>query len=442
MIRIVLGNLRGNTRADHIRLFGTACVAAVGTVLLLCVMAYAAAGRGGGLLRPLFAGLLVLGVTTQLTAVGSRITASARAARTELLVGPGAEPEQVRELAATEAALAGSLGALAGLQAHLIARAVFERGVPGSGLIGDVLAVGTEIPLLGLAFVLGIVPLATVMASTSAMPDPARAVAPRLLPSAHAGRIVGPVLIGAGLAAEMLPSGITGPVRLPGGLGMVHSPAAVGFLMIVVGAGLSVPRLVHRAAGALISRTRQPALLCAARRMEADSAALALPLGLLAASTTLLITSRTLRAPGPGAAAGDLPLLALVTAATVCAAGGLLAVLVENAHTRQDSARTLHVLGAGPWVERLTRALAVLLPIVVAWSGAAVLGVVATWPLGVDGRRPSVPVSAQAASAGVTFGLVLAAAVTLATAGVTRRLERDGVTGWGRPTAVVPPHGR
>jgi hypothetical protein len=442
VIRIVLGNLRGNSRADHIRLLGTACVAAVGTVLLLCVMAYAAAGRGGGPLRPLFAGLLVLGVTAQLAAVGSRLTASARAARTELLVGPGAKPCQVRELAGTEAALAGSLGAVGGLQAHLIARAAFESGVPGSGVIRDVLAVGTEVPLLALAFVLGVVPLATVVASTSVLPHPERAALPRLLPSAHTVGIAGPALIGSGLLAEVLPHAITGPVELPGGLGMVHPLAALGFAMVVAGAGLSVPWLVHRAARTVLARTRHPALLCAARRMEADTAALAVPLGLLAASTTLLVTSRSLRTPGPGAAAGDLPLLALVTAATVSAAAGLLAVLVENAHERRDAARTLYILGAGPWVERSTRALAVLLPIGVAWGGAATLGVVATWPLELGGHHPSVPVSEQAVSAGLTFALVLAAAVALATAGVTRRLGRDGVSGWGRPAAAVPPAGQ
>lgn len=438
MIRIVLGNLREGTRADHLRLFGTACVAAVGTVLLLCVMAYASAGRGDNVARPLFAGLLVLAVTAQLTAVAARLTASARAARTELLVGPGSMPEQVRELAATEAALAGSLGAVAGLQAHLIARAVFERGLPGSALIADVLAVGDEMPFLALLFVLGIVPYATVVATTSALREPAPR--PRGTPAARTIGVAGPSMIGTGLLAEVLPHAVAPPVRLPGGLGMVHPLAAFGYALVVVGAALSVPWLVHRAAQSVVARTRLPALLCAARRMEADTAALAVPLGLLAGTTTLLVTSRTLHMRGPGNAAGDLPLLALVTAATVCAGAGLLAVLVENAHARQDSARNLHMLGAAPWVDRVTLALTVLLPVTVAWGGAAVLGVVATWPLEIGGHEPSVPVSEGAVTAGVTFGMTLAAGVAIAVAVVTRRLARGGITGWGRPTpAVAPP---
>ncbi|WP_436777737.1 hypothetical protein [Yinghuangia sp. YIM S09857] len=441
MIRIVLGNLRESTRADHLRLFGTACVAAVGTVLMLCVMAYAVAGRGDNVARPLFAGVLVLTVTAQLTAVPARLTSSARAERTELLVGPGSMPEQVRELAATEAALAGTLGAVAGVQAHLAARAVFERGMPGGGLIRDVLAVGTEIPFLALVFVLGVVPLTTVLATTSALrhTDPR----PHTTPAARTVGVAGPAMIGAGMLAEVLPHAIAPPVRLPGGLGMVHPLAAAGFALIVVGAALSVPWLVHRAAETVVAHTRIPALLCAARRMEADTAALAVPLGLLAGTTTLLVTSRTLHMRGPGNAPGDLPLLALVTAATVCAAAGLLAVLVENARARRDSARNLHMLGAAPWVDRVTLALTVLLPVTVAWGGAAVIGVAATWPLEFGGHEPSVPVSEGAVTAGVTFGMALAAAVAIAVAVVTRRLARGGVTGWGRPaTAGVAPPSR
>ncbi|MGW0660800.1 hypothetical protein [Streptodolium elevatio] len=437
MIRIVLGNLREGTRADHLRLFGTACVAAVGTALLLCAMAYAAAGRGDSVARPVFVGLLVLAVTAQLTAVVSRLTAAARAERTELLVGPASMPEQIRELAATEAALASAMGTVAGLQAHLIARAVFDPDVPGSGLVRDVLAVGNEIPLLGLVFVLGVVPLTTVLATTSALRAPAPR--PHTTPTARTVGVAGPTMIGAGMLAEVLPHAIAPPVRLPGGLGLVHPLAAVGYALVVVGAALSVPWLVHWAAESVVAHTRLPALLCAARRMEADTAALAVPLGLLAGTTTLLVTSRTLHVRGPGNAPGDLPLLALVTAATVCAAAGLLAVLVENAHTRQDSARNLHMLGAAPWVDRATLALTVLLPVTVAWGGAAVLGVVATWPLELGGHEPSVPVSEQAVTAGVTFGMALAAGVAIAVALVTRRLARGGVTGWGRPAAVVMP---
>ncbi|MDI2127505.1 hypothetical protein [Yinghuangia seranimata] len=439
MIRIVLGNLRGGRPADHIRVFGTACVAAVGTVLLLCVMAYASAADTHGMVRPLFAGLLVLAVTAQLTAVGSRLTASARAARTELLVGPNSEPEQVRQLAATEAGLAGSLGAVAGLQAHLIARAVFERGVPGGGVIRDMLAVGGEIPVLGLAFVLGVVPIATMVASTLALPEATRAPAvPRPARTVTLGA-AGPVLLAAGLTSELLPDVLAGPVRLPGDLGSVHPFAAGGYVLVVAGTALSVPWLVRQVSGAVAVRTRQPALLCAARRVEADTTALTAPLGLLAMTTTLLVTSRTLRTTVPGAAAGDLPLLAVVTAATVCGAAGLLAVLVETARERKDAARAMHTLGADASVDRLTRVLGVLLPLAVAWGGAAVAGVVATWPLEFGGDRPALPVSARAVSAGVTFAVTLAAAVALAMVPVSRRLARDGVHGWGRPTPAVPP---
>lgn len=212
-------------------------------MLLLCVIAYAAAGRGDHVARPLFAGLLVLAVTAQLTAVASRLTASARAERTELLVGPASMPEQVRELAATEAALAAAFGAVAGVQAHLVARAVFETGVPGSGLIHDVLAVGTEMPFLGLVFVLGVVPLVTVLATTSALRD--TVPEPRATPAARTIGVAGPTMIGVGMLAEVLPHAIAPPVPLPGGLGMVHPLAAVGFALIVVGAALSVPWLVH-----------------------------------------------------------------------------------------------------------------------------------------------------------------------------------------------------
>lgn len=490
MIRIVLGNLRDGARADHLRLLGTACVAAVGTVLLLCVLAYASAGREDTLLRPLFAGMLVLAVTVQLTAVGSRLTAAARAARTELLVGPNAEPQQVRELAATEAALAGTLGAIAGVQAHLIARAVFVHGAPGSGVVRDVLAVGTEVPLIGLVFVIGVVPAATAVASTVALPEGLGAAGASTSAVAGSGAVAGgaggvggasggvgvgaggvgaagtgsgggargagslpagagvagiaagvgaagPAMVGIGLVAEALPYAVAPAVRLPAGLGMVHPLAAGGYLLIVVGAALSVPWLVRRAASAVASRTRLPALLCAARRVQADGPALALPLGLVAATTTVLVTARSLRETGPGGAAGDLPLLALVTAGTVCAVAGLLAVLVENVHARREIARHLHFVGAGPGVERVTRALAVVLPVALAWVGAAALGVVATWPLEIGGSRPTLPVSERAVSAGVTFAMVLAVALVVTVALVGRKAAGDSVHGWGRAAAAT-----
>lgn len=431
MIRIVLGNLRSGTPADHARLACTALVAATGTVLLLCATAYATAGNA--LVGPVSAGALVLGVTAQLAAVTSRLTAPARIARTELLVGPGSLPEQVRELVAAEALVAGSLGTLAGLQAHLAARAVFDADAAGGAAIRDALAVHAEIPLLGLILVLGAVPAAVVAASVAGLPDPdAVAVSPRRLP--------GPVLLAAGLVVEALPNVLARPVRLPVGLGAVHPFALCGYTLAVAGTALTVPGVVRRGAGLFVRRARNPALLCAARRLQADAATLAVPLGLLGATTALLVTTRTLHA-GPDDAAGDLPLLAVVGAAAVCGAAGLLAVLVEHIREHRDAARTLHAMGAAPRVERMVRVLAALLPVAAAWVCGTVAGTAAVYPLEVGGNRPRVPVSGQAVATGTVLAVALVGAAAVGVALATRRPAREGVTGWGRSTATGRPVG-
>lgn len=431
MIRIVLGNLRSGTPADHARLAGTALVAATGTVLLLCATAYATAGNA--LAGPVSAGVLVLGVTAQLAAVTARLGAPARIARTELLIGPGSRPEQARELAGAESLVAGAAGTVAGLQAHLVARAVFDADAPGGAAIREALAVHAEIPLLGLFFVLGSVPAVVVAASVAGLPNPEAAAAPSRRPP-------GPVLLAAGLVVEALPNALAGPVRLPVGLGAVHPFALCGYTLTVVGTALTLPAVVRRGAGLFVRHTRSPALLCAARRMESDAATLAVPLGLLGATTALLVTTRALHA-GPDDAAGDLPLLAVVAAAAVCGAAALLAVLVDHVREHREAARDLHAMGAVPRVERMVRVLAALLPVAAAWVCGTVAGTAAVYPLEAGGNRPRVPVSGHAVATGTILAVVLVAAAAVGVALATRRPAREGVTGWGRAGATGRPVG-
>lgn len=386
----------GSGRGEAVRVVLVALGAALGTVLLLCAALVSAIEGGfdrevGGELGTLYrtalidqAGLrpgvvtaLVLMLVPVLVFLGmcARISAAQRDQRLAAVRLAGATPDQVRLLAAVETALPAAAGALVGLLAVLVGKALLERrylqSEAGLGL-ARALPTDVALPPVRTVLVLLLVPALCAVSAVLALrrvETTPLGVSRRAQPAPRAGGLV-VLLIGVALVVG---SPLTGDAML--------LPLALGFVLTMLGLAAAGSWLTARVGSMAARGARRPALLLAGRRLQADPRAQGralsgIVLAVLVASGAAVLRADTLRSQQDDAfyrSAYDLVDLALLVALTVAAAG----LLVASCEAVLERRRTLAALVAtGVPLGTLRRAMLLqsLLPAVPAVALAAVAG--------------------------------------------------------------------
>jgi hypothetical protein len=403
----VLRLAAGGGRADRVRIALTAVGAAAAVVALLAAATVAATGADDGPytsallnepgLHPGVVAALVLLCVPVLTFTGqcARIGAPARDRRLATLRLIGATPADVRRIAGAETALAAALGALAGLGAYLLGRALLGTPVIATR------SVQREVPLENgdLQFII------------ESVTGPALRLPTDVLPSWQViVLVVVAVPLGAGIAGQLAlrrvaltPFGLVRaarvrPVRLiplvaflagtagmavfSGIIRLLEPPASAApaiallflllFLLSVTGLIMGTAALASMIGGIVAPRTGRPALLIAARRLRAaphDASranAAVLTVVMVAAAVQgyrenlLLATANN--TSDVYASGTYLASLALLVGGIV-AALGLLVGAVESVLTRRRTLAALVAAGTPPAVLRRAVLLEILLPL-------------------------------------------------------------------------------
>ncbi len=280
MIRAVALGLRlagGGAGPGRLRSAMVAAAAAIGTWLLSSVAAIARAEQFEGfalyssseMQRLLLAVVLAIALPVLvLAATAGRLSAALRERRLANLRLLGMTPAQTRMVAVTEAGVAAAVGAVAGLVAFLLTRPVLGRlSVAGREWSVDSLRPhSTDYVLVVVLVPLVVVALAALPARvdmTSAMRTARKADARR--PSWL--RVV-PLAVGVALCAYVIswPSTDNPP-------GPVVVSLFGGIVLLGLGAILVVPVFVRLVADLLLRLSRGPATMVAARRLQAQPAA-------------------------------------------------------------------------------------------------------------------------------------------------------------------------
>ncbi|WP_406286948.1 hypothetical protein [Embleya sp. NBC_00896] len=403
--------LRGASCADAVRVLATAAVSGAAATILLCLLGWArATGRGGpAVAGPLLAALPVLATVGVLTAVGTRLAVLHRIDRTAVPHSVDVPVRRIRGLAASEAVATALVGAIAGVQAHLVVRALLGSA---PAPIRRLLAEGTGVPWVGLVAVLAVVPAIAGPAAAFAVHLPSRRLLPRIPP------YLGPLLVLAGLLAQYL---IADPAR-PGELPRGALPAAVsGYGAVLVGAALTVPWFVTWIGTGWAARAGRAWSLCAARRIEASARGLALPLGLATIALAVVTTTRFAGVHTP-VRMRDAPLFLTIATVSLCAAAILFLVTVEYGSARRETSRTLHALGATAPVDRRAALAALTVPVLVCAVTAVAVGALAAWPAREGSPFPTV--STGTATLGTVWAIVLLASAVICAGFVILRDER------------------
>jgi len=403
----VLRLAAGGGRADRVRIALTAVGAAAAVVALLAAATVAATSADDGPytsdllnqpgLHPGIVAALVLLCVPVLTFTGqcARIGAPARDRRLATLRLIGATPADVRRIGGAETALAAALGALTGLGAYLIGRALLGTPVIATR------SVQREVPLENgeLNFIV------------ESVTGPALRLPTDVLPSWQVILlVVVAVPLGAGIAGQLAlrrvaltPFGLVRaarvrPVRviplvafLAGTAGMavfsgiirlLEPPASAApaiallflllFILSVSGLIMGTAALASTIGGIVAPRTGRPALLIAARRLRAaphdasraNAAVLAVVMVAAAVQgyreNLLLATANN--TSDVYASGTYLASLALLVGGIV-AALGLLVGAVESVLTRRRTLAALVAAGTPPGVLRRAVLLEILLPL-------------------------------------------------------------------------------
>jgi len=353
-------------------------------------------------LRPGVVTGLVLMVVPVLVFLGmcARISAAQRDRRLATIRLAGGTPGQVRLLAAADTATPAALGAVVGLVGFLVSKALLERSYQqhADQLVRAALAaaVPASAPYRS---ALALVP-ARALPTDVAMPLGRSLLVLLLVPTLCAAsavlalRQVQTTPLGVARRARRQPRGAAFLVLGAGLVLLVAAPLAGALALpaLAVGAVLVILALVSSGSwlaartGALVApRTGRPALLLAARRLQADPhgqgrALSGVVLAVLVASGASVLRSATLRYEAADDAfyrnAYDLVDLALAVALVVAAAG----LLVASCEAVLERRRTLASLwAAGVPLATLRRAvlLQALLPAVPALLLAAIAGTAA-----------------------------------------------------------------
>ncbi len=403
----VLRLAAGGGRADRVRIALTAVGAAAAVVALLAAATVAATGADDGPytsallnepgLHPGVVAALVLLCVPVLTFTGqcARIGAPARDRRLATLRLIGATPADVRRIAGAETALAAALGALAGLGAYLLGRALLgtpviatrsvQREVPLENgdlqfiiesVTGPALQLPTDVLPSWQVIVLGVVavPLGAGIAGQLAL----RRVALTPFGLVRAAR-VRPVRL---IPLVAFLAGTAGMAVFSGIIRLLEPPASAApaiallflllFLLSVTGLIMGTAALASMIGGIVAPRTGRPALLIAARRLRAaphDASranAAVLTVVMVAAAVQgyrenlLLATANN--TSDVYASGTYLASLALLIGGIV-AALGLLVGAVESVLTRRRTLAALVAAGTPTAVLRRAVLLEVLLPL-------------------------------------------------------------------------------
>lgn len=431
--------IRGSGRAEAVRWVLVVLGAALATGLLLSATLVtavqggfdAAVGGQQGLayrtelldqagLRPGVVTALILMVVPVLVFLGmcARISAAQRDRRLAAVRLAGADPGQVRLLAAVDTAGPAALGAFAGLVAFAVGKALLESSYQRTdAVLGAARALPTDVPLppvrtlLVLLLVPALSAASAVLALRQVQTTPL-GVSRRIRPAPRAAGF--PVLMVGALLVASAP--LLGNVLLP--------PLALGTALLMIGLVASSSWLTARTGALAALRARRPALLLAGRRLQADPhaqgrALAGVLLAVLVASAAAVLRATTLRAVGEAdggfyRSAYDLVDLALLVALVVAAAG-LVVAACEAVLERRRTLASLSAAGVPLAVLRRAVLLQSLLPAVPAVLLATTVGAGAAQLLGAaqDGAVV-LPAGRLLAVVGLALLAVLAAAaVTL-----------------------------
>lgn len=350
-------------------------------------------------LRPGVVTALLLMVIPVLVFLGmcARISAAQRDRRLAAIRLAGGTPGQVRLLAAADTSAPAALGALLGLLAFLIAKALLERSYlrdtdelldtaaaagPGSALHDNALsplraarALPTDVPvpvgrsLLVVLLVPALCAASAVLALRQVQITPLGIVR-RTRPRPRATALL---TLAAGLVV-LAAAPVTGGLVLP--------VLAVGAALVILALAACGSWLAARTGALTARRTGRPALLLAGRRLQADPhgqgrALSGVVLAVLVASGASVLRSATLtqQAGDDGFYRGayDLVDLALLIALVVAAAG-LLVASCESVQERRQTLASLQAAGVPLAVLRRALLLQALLPAVPAVLLAATAG--------------------------------------------------------------------
>ena len=435
MIRLGWALARGTGRDEALRVALVALGTALGTQLLLAAAAVLSIPEGGsyrfghGLLDEAglrggvaFALALMLVPVLVFLAMCARVGAARRHRRLAALRLAGATPAQVRALAVLEAGVACALGSVLGV---VVFEALVVRLLPsgvgdGAGASGPastvpldfalapgvVAAIALAVPLLGAASAaLGLRGLVITPLGVARR-------APRRPPSAR------PLLA---LAVGVVALWVSLPVLRIGEF--VWVLLWIGVAAIALGLVLGTAWLSARMGAVLAGRARRPALLIAARRLEAN------PRGQARAPSAVLVCvlfaagAATLRsifqqggAFGPQEEFYDSSFALVDLALLVSAVVGVAGLFVGSAEGIIERRRSLaSLVGAGVPRGVLARAvvLEALLPLLAMAPLAALVGAVAVRGVGL-GALAGLPLGRLALVVAVAYGLsALAVALTL-----------------------------
>lgn len=405
----------GSGRSELVRVLLVAAGGALATVLLLAA-ALVTAVRGGecadgcvqgglyrtdlldqGGLRPGVAVALLLMLIPVLVFLGmcARVSAAQRDRRLAAIRLAGGTPGQVRLLAAAETAVPAGAGAGLGLLVFVVVKVLLERQyqVATDRLLGSALPAGTSYaealasvpdralptdvplpPLLSLLVLLAVPVLcgASAVLALHRVQTTPLGVARRARPTPRA---TGLALIAFGV---VLPA-----VAVP--LGVHVLPVlAVGAALVMLGLSACGSWLAARTGAVIAARTGRPALLLAARRLQADPRAqgralTGVVLAVFVASTAGVLRSVTLQlAPDDAFFRGAYNLVDLaLLVALVVAAAGLLVAACEAVLAGRRTLASLWAAGVPAATLRTAVLLQALLPAVPALLLAAATGTLA-----------------------------------------------------------------
>lgn len=367
-------------------------------------------------LRPGVVTGLLLMVVPVLVFLGmcARISAAQRDRRLAAIRLAGGTPGQVRLLAATDTAAPAALGAVMGLIGFVVAKALLERSyqqhadrlvraavaaaIPGPDPYSSALALvparalPTDIamPLGRGLLVLLLVPTlcaATAVLALRQVQTTPLGVARR---ARRQPRAAGFLLLGAGLVL-LAAAPLAGALALPA--------LAVGAVLVIVALVSAGSWLAARTGALVARRTGRPALLLAARRLQADPhgqgrALSGVVLAVLVASGAAVLRSATLHQQAPDdtfyRSSYDLVDLALAVALVVAAAG-LFVASCEAVLERRRSLASLWAAGVPLATLRTAVLLQALLPAAPALLLAVVAGTAASQVFAGAVNGPTVP---------------------------------------------------
>lgn len=392
---------RGGGRAEAVRWALVVLGASLATVLLLSA-ALVSAVQGGldrqtsGLqgvayrtelldqsgLRPGVVTALVLMVVPVLVFLGmcARIAAAQRDRRLAAVRLAGADPGQVRLLAALDTAVPAAAGALLGLLAVAVGKGLLESSYQrNEAVLGAARALPTDVPLppVRTLLVLLLVPALSAASAVLALrrvETTPLGVSRRARPAPGAGGFA--VLLGGVVAVVCAP--LLGDAAL--------LPLTLGAALLMLGLVSSSSWLTARTGAVAARFARRPALLLAGRRLQADPRAqgralAGVVLAVLVASAAAVLREVTLRGADPSddfyRNAYDLVDLALLVALVVAAAG-LVVAACEAVLERRRTLAALSASGVPLTVLRRAMLLQSLLPAVPAVLLAAAVGTAAT----------------------------------------------------------------